>query len=296
MPSVYENIRSNQQKTIFLISAFLCFIVILGWFLSQVFGNEQILYFAIFFALFQSFLSYWYSDKIPVWLVGAKEISKKDNPRIYRLVENLAISAGMPTPKIFIAPERQPNAFAAGRDEKHSVIVLNQGLIDLLDEKELEGVIAHELSHIKNRDVLIASVAVVLVSFVAILSNFVFRFAFFGGVRRDDRERQNPLLLILFFIVIILAPIIAQLIQFAISRKREFLADSSAVLLTRYSQGLISALQKISQNRIPLRNQNPALASLYICNPFKEKNWFLNLFSTHPPVEKRIEELRKISF
>ena len=296
MASVYENIRTNQRKTIFLISTFLCFVVLLGWFLAQAFGNDQILYFAIFFALFQSFLSYWYSDKIPVFLVGAKELSKKDNPKIYRLVENLAIGAGVQTPKIFVAPERQPNAFAAGRDEKHSVIVLNQGLIDLLDEKEIEGVIAHELSHIKNRDVLIASVAVVLVSFVAILSNFVLRLSFFGGTRRDSREKENPLGLILFFIVVILAPLIAQLIQFAISRKMEFLADGSAVLLTRYPQGLISALEKISQNRIPLKNQNPALASLYICNPLKERNWFSNLFSTHPPIEKRIEELRKVSF
>ncbi|MGB9598528.1 MAG: M48 family metallopeptidase [Minisyncoccales bacterium] len=295
MNSVYEIVRSNQRKTIFLISAFLSFVVILGWIFSQVFANDFILYLAVFFALSQSFLSYWYSDKIPVFLVAAKEISKKDYPQIYRLVENLAIGAGIMTPKIFIAPERQPNAFAAGRDEKHAVIVLNQGLIDLLEEKEIEGVIAHEISHIKNRDILIASVAVVLVSFIALLSNFFFRMSIFSGSRRE-REGQNPIFFIIFLILAILAPLIAQLIHFAISRKREFLADGSAVLLTRYPQGLISALEKISQNTIPLKRENPHLASLYISNPFKQKNQFSKLFSTHPPVEERIEALKKISF
>lgn len=296
MSTVYSHISSNIYKTWILISAFLVFIVFLGWFFSQMFQNQIILYFAIFFAFVQSFLSYWYSDKITTFLVGAKPLEKKDNPLVYRLVENLCIASGLPMPKIYVAEEKQMNAFATGRDEKHAAIVLNRGLIEKLEDEELEGVIAHELSHIKNKDILLGSVVVVLVSVVAILSDYFLRLLWWQRVNeRDERNNFQAILFLLAIFVAVLAPIIATLIQFAISRKREFLADASAALLTRYPEGLARALEKISQDNTPLKRESLATAHLYIANPFKKKNWLLNLFSTHPPVEERIKALREMA-
>ncbi len=228
----------------------------------------------------------------------AKPIEKKDNPELYRIVENLAITAGLPLPKIFVINESQPNAFATGRDAKHAVIAVTQGLLDKLERTELEGVIAHELSHIGNKDMLLQTVIVVLVGVVALLSNLFLRISFFGGMgRRDSRDSGNlgVILLILGIAAAILAPIAAMLIKMAISRKREFLADASGALLTRYPEGLARALEKISADSSPMKRANTSTAHLFISSPFKGKqsqSWFTKLFTTHPPVEERLKALR----
>lgn len=225
-------------------------------------------------------------------ITGARPIEKNDNPELYRIVENLAITAGLPIPKIYIINDSQPNAFATGRDEKHAVVVVTRGLLEKLERAELEGVIAHELSHIGNRDMLLGTVVVTLVGVVALLSRFFLRISFFGGGRRRKSRGSGGLLIILGVMGAILAPIVATLIQLAISRKREFLSDASGALLTRYPEGLARALEKISQDSTPLKRADHSTAHLYITNPFKEKNWLSKLFSTHPPVEKRTRALR----
>ncbi len=226
-------------------------------------------------------------------MTGAKEIQKKDSPEFYRIVENLAITAGLPTPKVYIINEAQPNAFATGRDEKHAVIAVTTGLLEKLEKIELEGVIAHELSHIGNKDMLLGTVIVILVGIVALLSRMFLRISFFStGRRKRDKGSSAGIIMILGLIGAILAPIVAILIQLAVSRKREYLADATGALLTRYPEGLARALEKISQDRTPLRTADTSTAHLYISSPFKEKNWLTGLFSTHPPVEKRLKALR----
>jgi len=295
--TLYTQADSNIKKTWFLMTAFLLFIIFLGWLFSYLLENQIFLIIAFIFAVFQSFFSYWYSDKIVLALSRAKPIEKSDNPELYRLVENLCITAGLPLPKIYIIDQNQPNAFAAGRDAKHAVVVVTRGLLEKLERVELEGVIAHELSHIGNKDMLLQTVVVILVGVVAMLSNFFLRISFWsGGRRRDSREESRGTILALFGILAaIIAPIAATLIQLAISRKREFLADASGALLTRYPEGLARALEKISADQNPLKTANTSTAHLYIVNPFRGKeaqNWLTKLFSTHPPVEERIAALR----
>ena len=295
--TLYTQADSNIKKTWFLMTAFLIFIILLGWLFSYLLENQIFLTIAFIFAVFQSFFSYWYSDKIVLALSRAKPIEKSDNPELYRLVENLCITAGLPLPKIYIIDQNQPNAFATGRDAKHAVVVVTRGLLEKLERVELEGVIAHELSHIGNKDMLLQTVVVILVGVVAMLSNFFLRISFWsGGRRRDSREESRGTILALFGILAaIIAPIAATLIQLAISRKREFLADASGALLTRYPEGLARALEKISADQNPLKTANTSTAHLYIVNPFRGKeaqNWLTKLFSTHPPVEERIAVLR----
>lgn len=243
-----------------------------------------------------SFGSYWYSDKIILSMTKAVPVAKKDNPELYRIVENLCIAAGLPLPKIYIIKERQPNAFATGRDAKHAVVAVTQGLLDKLERTELEGVIAHELAHIGNKDILLGTVVVVLVGIVAMLSNLFIRISFYGGGRRrDSKGNAGVLLLILGIIAAILAPLAASLIRMAISRKREFLADASGALLTRYPEGLARALEKISADPTPAKIANNSTAHLFISSPFKGKqqnSWFTKLFMTHPPTEERARALR----
>jgi heat shock protein HtpX len=231
-------------------------------------------------------------------MTGAIPIKKEDNPELYRIVENLCITAGLPLPKIYILNESQPNAFATGRDPNHAVVVITRGLLEKLEKTELEGVIAHELSHIGNRDIFLSTVIVVLVGIVTILSNWFFRISFWGGRRDSDSERSGgAILALLGILAAILAPIAATLIQLAISRKREFLADSSGALLTRYPEGLARALEKISADPNTLRVANNSTAHLYIASPFRGKqvkNWLTKLFMTHPPIEERIKALRDL--
>jgi heat shock protein HtpX len=244
-------------------------------------------------ALVQSFASYWYSDKIVLSASGAKPIEKKDNPELYRVVENLSITAGLPMPKIYVMEEEQPNAFATGRDPEHSCIVVTRGLLRKLERPELEGVIAHEMSHIGNRDILLGTVIVVLVGLIVILSRFFIRMSFFGNSRKDSKNNLWPLMMALGIIAAILAPLAATAIRLSISRKREFLADASGALLTRYPEGLASALEKISKDDSVLKKASNSTSHLYISSPFKgKKNWFTKLFMTHPSTEERVKALR----
>jgi heat shock protein HtpX len=294
MPTLYTHAESNIKKTWILLIGFVLFIILLGWFFSYLLDDNVFLIVAVILSIVQGFTSYWYSDKIVLAITGAKEIKKSDNPELYRLVENLSITAGLPLPKIYIINEDQPNAFATGRDEKHAVIAVTRGLLEKLERVELEGVIAHELSHIGNKDILLGSVLVVLVGIVALLSRIFLRFLRFGGGRsRDKKSRGSGLIfLVLGILGAVLAPIIASLIRLSISRKREFLADATGGLLTRYPEGLARALEKISRDPNPMRKMDNSTAHLYISNPFKKRDWLSKLFSTHPPVEERTRALR----
>ncbi|MCD6402436.1 M48 family metallopeptidase, partial [bacterium] len=295
MATLYTQVDSNIRKTWILISFFLIFIIVLGWFFSYLLENRVVLWIAVFFSILMSFSSYWYSDKIVCLLTQAKPIEKKDNPELYRIVENLAITAGLPLPKIYILNEAQPNAFATGRDPKHAVIAVTRGLLEKLERTELEGVISHELAHIGNRDILLSSVIVVLVGIVSIISDYFLRISLWSG--RRNRESRGSILFFLGILAAILAPIGATLIRLVISRKREFLADASGALLTRYPEGLARALEKISADITPLRVANNATSHLYISNPFRgkqSKNWLTKLFMTHPPIDERITALREL--
>ena len=297
MATFYTHIEKNVLKTWTLISVFLIFIIGVGWFFSYFFNSQIILLIAVIISVTQAFLSYFYSDKIILSMVKARRIEKEDNPELYRIVENLSIAAGLPMPRVYIMDELQPNAFATGRNPKHSAVVVTIGLLKKLEKPELEGVIAHELSHIKNKDILLGSVVVVLVGVVALISDFFLRSLFWFGPRRDSEREGGGIFLILGIIAAILAPIAATLIRLAISRKREFLADASAVLLTRYPEGLARALEKIASDKSPLRVAKNATSHLFIVSPLKgsqTRNWFAKIFMTHPPIEERIKALREM--
>jgi heat shock protein HtpX len=296
--TLYTNRDSNIRKTWLLFTIFLVVIIGIGWIFSRIYGNPAILFFAVAFSLIMNLFSYWYSDKIVLRLAKAQPIEHKDNPELYNIVENLCITAGLPMPKIYLIPEQSPNAFATGRNAEHAVIAVTAGLLGKLNRSELEGVLAHELSHIGNRDILLSTVVVVLVGFISLLSDLFIRTRLFGGFggRRDNEEGQAQGILMLIGIALaILAPIAAVLMQLAISRKREFLADASGVLLTRYPDGLVNALEKISRDQTPMRVANNSTAHLWIDNPFKGNkkiSWLTKLFLTHPPIEERIKTLR----
>lgn len=297
MATLYTHQDSNIRRTWFLMTMFFAVVIAVGYAASWYAGDPVILYIAIIFALVMNIGSYWFSDKLVLSMTNAKPASKNDAPELYNIVENLSITAGLPMPKIYIVDDPMPNAFATGRNPEHAVVAATTGLLRILDRNELEGVIAHELSHIGNRDMLVMTVAVVLAGFVAILADFFTRMLFMGG---GDRDR-HPALLIVGVVGIILAPIAANLIQMAISRKREYLADASAALLTRYPEGLASALEKISGYKQPMRTASHATAHLFISNPFgSEEKQSLgqklsSLFSTHPPAKDRIRILREMS-
>jgi len=296
---MYKQIDSNKRKTIVLMTIFILFIFGLGWLFSKFYPDYGYnpLVFAIIISLVMSLVSYFSGDKIALMSAGARgPIEKHDNPYVYRMVENLCITAGLPMPKIYIIPDQAPNAFATGRDPQHASIALTEGIIDRLENEELEGVIAHELSHIQNYDIRIMMVVIVLVGIIAMLSDWLIRIHWFGG-RRDKSSGEGQIgavLLIIGVILAILSPLIANLIKLAISRKREYLADASGALMTRYPEGLASALEKISNYNVPLKRANNATAHLYIANPFgaKARSGIVKLFSTHPPIQDRISKLR----
>lgn len=294
MATLYTHQGQNVRKTWMLMSIFLIIVIGLGFVFSQIYGNPNILYFFVLFSVVMNIVSYWYSDKIALALAKAHIATREQYFDFYNIVENLAITAGLPMPKIYVIEDPSPNAFATGRDKNHSVVAVTTGLLSIMNKTELEGVIAHEMSHIGNKDMLLSTVAVVLVGFIAIISDMMVRMSIFGG-RRDDRE-GNGIFMIVGIILAILAPIAATLIQLAISRKREYLADASGALLTRYPEGLASALEKISKYGTPMRTQSTAIAHLYIANPtgsgqFAKK--MSGLFSTHPLIEDRIKRLRE---
>lgn len=299
MPTLYTHKDRNIRMTWVYLAGFLVFVIAVGWIFSQAFGNSTILYVAVVFALGMNFVSYWWSDKIVLAISQAKEVSRENGREIYNLVENLCITAGLPVPKIYVIQDTAPNAFATGRDPEHAVVALTTGIVEKLEKRELEAVIAHELSHIGNRDILLGTVITVLVGFVALLSDFFLRWSFFGR-RGGDREgggQAQAVFAVVALILAILAPIAATLMQLAISRKREFLADADGALLTRFPEGLASALEKISGDSEVLEVANKATAHMYIVNPLKGSRGkgFAKLFMTHPPIEERIRRLREMA-
>lgn len=293
---IYSEITSNKRKTALLITFFLALIIGLGFVFSQAYDSPGLLPLAVIISVSMSLISYFYSDKIVLSMSKAKEIKRIEDPELYRTVENLSIAAGLPTPKIYLIDDSAPNAFATGRNPKNAVVAITTGLRDKLTKPELEGVMAHELSHIGNYDIRLSTIIVVLVGVVALLSDWMLRAHIFGGKR--DRE-NNQIIMIVGIVLAILSPIAATLIQLAVSRKREYLADASAALLTRYPEGLAGALRKISADHEPLEVANKATAHLYIVSPLKDHKKdgvgkFASLFQTHPPIEERIARLEKM--
>lgn len=296
MASLYTHRAENTRKTWLLMTVFLLIVIGIGWGAAYYLDSQIILYVAVAFALIMNVTAYWNSAAIALSSVRAKEVSYEQMPELHRAVENLAITAGLPKPKVYIMNDPAPNAFATGRDPEHAAIAVTTGLLSMLDKSELEGVLAHELAHIGNRDILVMTVAVVLVGFIAIISDLALRMSFFGGGR--DSDAKNPLMIVAIIVAIIIGPIAAQLMQMAISRKREFLADASGALLTRYPEGLASALNKISGYASPMQHANNATAHLFISNPFGKASagkFVQKMFSTHPPMEERVAALRGLT-
>ena len=298
---MYEQIASNKRRSFFLVFFFLALIFLLAWLFEQMIGmGTEGLIFALLLAVGMTVGSYYYSDKIVLAMSKARPVTKEEFPYLYNVVEGLTIAAGLPPPRCYVIDDTAPNAFATGRNPKNSVIVVTTGLLDKLNRVELEGVVAHEMSHIKNYDVLLQTLTVVMVGVVALLSDWMRRSFWWGGGRRRSSDRGKgsggaAIILALALIMAILSPLIAQLIRLAISRKREFLADANGALLTRYPPGLASALRKISADTEPLEAANKATAHLYIVNPLKDIRGPVNrLFSTHPPIEERIAALEKM--
>jgi len=302
MATIYTHVASNKQRTVVIMTLFVVFVVGLGYIFSRALGINWILPVAIAFAIVQSFSSYWWSDKVALAISGAKEVQKQDAPELYRLVENISITAGLPTPRVYVIASAAPNAFATGRDPKHAAIAVTQGLLDKLTKPELEGVIAHEFSHIGNYDIRLSAVIVVLVGFVVLMSDWFLRFSFWG-IGDDDNRDSGQLGLIMMIVGIVLAllsPLFASLIQLAISRKREFLADADAALLTRNPNGLADALSKIALDPTAFRRANKATAHLFIASPLKDekgksKGLFAKLFDTHPDPAERIKRLHEMA-
>lgn len=293
--NIYSTISENIWKTRIIIALFIIFTTTLVYVYTKASGYDaSIAVVALILASITSVGSYFYSGKIVLATARAKPISKTDNPHLYNTVENLTIGSGLPLPKIYIIHDPSPNAFATGRDPKHAVIAVTTGLLEKLNKSELEGVIAHELSHIENFDIRLMAIVAILVGFVAILADIFMRSMWYGG---DSRKKGGGVFILLGIVFALLTPIIATLIQLAVSRKREFLADASGVLLTRYPEGLASALEKIAKDPHPVQHASNATAHLFIENPFKNKSsgaWFASLFNTHPPVEERIKVLRNM--
>lgn len=293
--TLYQERSRNMWRTALLMSVFLAIVLFIGYFVSWYFQNPSLLYIAIVFAVFMNFYSYWFSDRQVLSMTNAHPATKEEYFDFYTVTENLAITAGVPMPKLYVIDDPSPNAFATGRNETHAVVCATTGLLAMMTRTDLEGVIAHELSHVRNRDILVMTVAVVLAGFLAIVADIFVRTSLWGGRRNDDNERGGGLLLIFGIIALILAPIAAQLIQLAISRRREYLADASGALLTRYPEGLASALQKIEDYAQPMQKVSHATAHLFISDPYGEtggvRNWINRLFSTHPPTADRIRAL-----
>lgn len=268
--------------------AFVILISVIAAIFAYVYQDWRIAVLALIIATVYALIQYFAAGSLTATITGAKEIQKKDNPRFYNIVENLAITTGLPTPRIYIIDDSAPNAFATGRDPKHAIVAATSGLIDIMDDKELTAVMAHEMSHVKNYDIRVSMIVFGLVCLVGVFSDLAYRMVFYGSRRRD--EEGSPVGYILLLVSAILAPIFAALAQMAVSRQREYLADASAVNITRYPEGMISALKKLQAHSQPMKNQNAAAEAMYINNPLR-KGIFSNLFSTHPPIEKRIERL-----
>jgi heat shock protein HtpX len=288
---MYSQIAANKRKTFFIMSAFVVVFAAIGYAYGLYIGDFRSVYIIAAFAVVYSVISYFVSSKVALKVNGAKEITKKDNPRLYRTVENLSITAGLPMPKVYIMDDPAPNAFATGRDPSHASVAATSGLLEIMNDTELEAVIGHEMSHVQNYDIRVMMIVFACVSIVGLLSDFLLRMVWFGG--RDEDSDSSPIAMVLAIVLAVLAPIVATLVQLAVSRRRELLADASGALLTRYPEGLISALQKIEQTGSTTRRQNSSTAHLYFANPLKGKS-IARLFSTHPPIEERIAKLKEM--
>ena len=285
---MYKQIAANKRNTILIMIGFVVVIAALGALFAYLFDDWWISAWVLIVAVIYAVVQYFLSASLAVAMTGAKEIHKKDHPRLYNVVENLTITAGLPMPKVYIINDPAPNAFATGRDPKHAIVAATTGLLDIMDNKELTAVMAHELSHVKNYDIRVSMITFGLVCVVGLIADLGTRMIFLTRARDD--EDNSPIGLIVMLLVSILAPVAASLAQFAVSREREYLADASAVQLTRYPEGMISALKKLDTHARPMKRQNPATEALYINNPLR-KSAVNTLFSTHPPIEKRIERL-----
>lgn len=285
---MYSSIAANKRNTVLIMAVFVGIVAAIGWLVSLYFGNTSITYWVIGGAAVYAIIQYFIASKLAVAMTGAKQIEKSDNPRLYRIVENLSITEGMPMPKVYIIDDPAPNAFATGRDPKHAIVAATTGIMDIMDDRELTGVMAHELGHVKNYDIRVSMIAFGLVSAIGILSDIVLRMLFFGG---SDNRNVHPLVVVIGVIVIILAPIIAAIVQMAVSRQREYLADATGAMTTRDSEGLASALEKLRDHGRPMQRQSSATAHLFFNNPLKSDT-LSKLFSSHPPLDDRISRLR----
>ncbi|MCR4280166.1 MAG: M48 family metallopeptidase [Candidatus Komeilibacteria bacterium] len=297
---MYNQITNNKRKTWLLMALFIGVIIALGWAWHYWYGGGYgIIGIAAIFAIVMSLTGYYGGDKIAIAAAGAHPVKKSDNPYLYRLIENLCITAGLPLPKIYIIPDQSINAFATGRDPKHASIAVSEGALKYLENEELEGVLAHELSHIKNFDIRLLTIVIVCIGLITLLADFFLRARLFGigGSRRDESGgNAGAILVIVGLVLAILAPLFARLIQFAISRQREYLADADGAMLTRYPEGLAAALEKIKTQAKPLARVNRATAHLYISNPWANFGKKIShAFSTHPPIEERIKKLREMA-
>lgn len=287
---MYKAIASNKRNTVIIMAVFVGLITGIGWVISYFYGNTSITYWVLGGAFLYALIQYFAAGKLAVAMTGAQEIEKRDEPRLYRTVENLSITLGIPMPKVYLIEDQAPNAFATGRNPQHAIVAATTGLLDIMDDRELTAVMAHEMGHVQNYDIRVSMIAFGLVSAIGILSDIVIRMLFFGGDRRDNNV--NPVVIVVGLIVVILAPIIAAIVQMAISRQREYLADATGAMTTRDSSGMASALGKLLQHGRPMGKQNSATAQLFISNPLRP-GFFANLFSSHPPLEDRIKRLNE---
>ena len=285
---MYKQIAENKRKTVILMIFFVVLIGAIGSLFAWAYNDPKIAIWVIVISTGYAILQYYISASLAMALSGAKEIEKKDNPRLYNIVENLSITTGLPMPKVYIINDEAPNAFATGRDPQHAAVAATTGLMDIMNDKELTAVMAHEMSHVKNYDIRVSMIVFGLVSVIGLMSDLAYRFMFYGSRRRDNEG--SPVGYVLVIAAAVLSPLVAALAQMAVSRQREFLADASAVNITRYPEGMIEALKKLQSHSRPMRSQNIAAESMYINNPLR-KGFFNNLLSSHPPIEKRIERL-----
>lgn len=289
---MYSAIAANKRKTWLILFLFIVLIGALGYVAGLVYGNGYMFTgLALGIALAYALIQYFAAAKIALAVNGAREVTKKDTPGYYRIVENLSIASGLPMPKVYLMNDPSPNAFATGRDPQHAVVCATTGLLDIMNDTELEAVLAHEMSHVKNYDIRVMVIVFGLVSAVGLIADIIMHFFWFGG--RDEDNQPNPIFIIIGIVAAIVAPLIAFLIQMAVSRRREYLADSSGALLTRYPDGLASALERIRDHGSTLKRANTSTAHLFFANPLSKKS-FANLFSTHPPIEERIKRLREM--
>lgn len=286
---MYKAIAANKRNTIFIMAAFVGLITAIGYVVSVFYGNTSITLWVLVGSAVYALIQYFLASKLAVAMTGAREIKKSDNPRLYRIVENLAITTGVPTPKVYLIDDPAPNAFATGRDPKHAIVAATTGILEIMDDRELTAVMAHEMGHVQNYDIRVSMIAFGLVSAIAMLSDVVMRMFFFGN---SDNRNINPIMLIIGIIVILLAPIVAMIVQMAVSRQREYLADATGAMTTRDTEGLASALGKLKDYGRPMQRQNSSTAHLFFSNPLKAGG-IAKLFSTHPPLEDRIARLRE---